>query len=235
MTRLLFRDDAYARRSEATVIAVDERGVQLDGTIFYFASGGQPGDRGTLTVADGRSMAIADTVKGANFGDVVHVPVPGSTSLAVGDRVRAELDWDRRYRHMRLHTCMHLLCAVVAAPVTGGQIHDDRARLDFDMQGGVLDKSSIEERLNALIAEGHPVATRWTTDTELAANPELVRTMSVKPPVGAGRVRLLEIAGVDLQACGGTHVANTSEIGRVAIIEMLSKGKQNRRVVVGIA
>ena len=235
MTRLLFRDDAYARRCEATVIAVDEEGIQLDDTIFYFASGGQPGDRGVLTTSDGREVVISDTLKGTHFGDVVHVRLPAGARLAVGDRVTAALDWERRYRHMRLHTCMHLLCAVVAAPVTGGQIHDDRARLDFNMEGGTLERASVEERLNALITAAHAVTSRWITDQELAASPDLVRTMSVKPPTGAGSVRLLDIAGVDLQACGGTHVANTAEIGRVKIIEVLSKGKQNRRVIVGFA
>ncbi len=235
MTRLLFRDDAYARGCEATVTAVDERGIQLDDTLLYFSSGGQPGDRGTLTAADGRSVAIADTIRGPAFGDVLHVAVAGAPPLSVGDRVSVELDWERRYRHMRLHTCMHLLCAVVAAPVSGGQIHDDRARLDFDLQGASLDKAYIEERLNALIMAGHSVHTQWITDEELAASPDLVRTMSVKPPIGAGRVRLLDIPGVDLQACGGTHVANTAEIGRIAIFDVLSKGKQNRRVIVGFA
>ena len=235
MTRLLFREDAYLRRCEATVVAVNERGIQLDETIFYFTSGGQPGDRGTLQAPDARAITITDTVKGAGFDDVMHIAVAATSPLSVGDRVMAELDWERRYRHMRLHTCMHLLCAVVAAPVTGGQIHDDRARLDFDMQGATLDKSNIEERLNALITAGYAVHSRWITGEELAASPELVRTMSVKPPIGAGRVRLLEIPGVDLQACGGTHVANTAEIGRVAIMEILSKGKQNRRVIVGFA
>lgn len=217
------------------MIACDARGIQLDATVFYFTSGGQPGDAGTLTTADGTMITIVDAIKGDAPGEVIHVPAPGSTLPAVGARVTATIDWDRRHRHMRLHTCMHLLCAAVGAPVTGGQIHGDRARLDFDLQGGQLDAAQIEARLNELVATGHAVGTRWITDEELAANPELVRTMSVRPPVGAGSVRLVDIPGVDLQACGGTHVRDTSEIGRVKVLEILSKGKRNRRVIIGFA
>lgn len=234
-TELLFREDAYLRACEATVTAVDDAGVRLDRTVFYFSSGGQPGDAGALRTADGRVVPIVDTVRGAGPGEVLHLPMAGTPVLVPGDRVVAEIDWTRRHRHMRLHTCMHLLCAAVAAPVTGGQIHADRARLDFDLQGGAIDKEAVGARLNALVAEAHPTRTRWITDDELAASPDLVRTMSVKPPTGAGRVRLLEIEGVDLQACGGTHVANTVEIGAVRVIEVLSKGKQNRRVIIGFA
>jgi misacylated tRNA(Ala) deacylase len=233
MTELLFRDDAYLRSCEATVVAVDERGIQLDATVFYFTSGGQPGDAGMLAHSDGSPLDIADTVKGAAPGEVIHVLAPGYALPEVDARMVARIDWDRRYRHMRLHTCMHLLCAAVGAPVTGGQIHGDRARLDFDMQGGTIDKAALEARLNELVAGGHSVLPRWITDEELAANPALVRTMSVRPPLGAGRVRLLDIPGVDLQACGGTHVKNTAEIGPVKVLDVLSKGKQNRRVIVG--
>lgn len=235
ITALRFRDDAYLRSCEATIVAVDERGIQLDATVFYFTSGGQPGDAGTLTLADGRTIEIVDTVKGAAPDEIIHVPAPGSALPDVGTRLTATIDWARRHRHMRLHTCMHLLCAAVGAPVTGGQIHGDRARLDFDLQGGQLDAEQIEARLNELVGAGLAVGTRWISDDELAANPELVRTMSVRPPVGAGSVRLVEIPGVDLQACGGTHVRNTGEIGAVRVIEILSKGKRNRRVIVGFA
>lgn len=235
ITALRFRDDAYLRSCEATIVAVDERGIQLDATVFYFTSGGQPGDAGTLTLADGRTIEIVDTVKGAAPDEIIHVPAPGSALPDVGTRLTATIDWARRHRHMRLHTCMHLLCAAVGAPVTGGQIHGDRARLDFDLQGGQLDAGQIEARLNELVGAGLAVGTRWISDDELAANPELVRTMSVRPPVGAGSVRLVEIPGVDLQACGGTHVRNTGEIGAVRVIEILSKGKRNRRVIVGFA
>jgi misacylated tRNA(Ala) deacylase len=235
VTALRFRDDAYLRSCESTVIAADERGIQLDATVFYFTSGGQPGDAGTLACGDGRVITILDTVKGDSPGQVIHVPAPGGLLPAAGARVTATIDWDRRHRHMRLHTCMHLLCAAVRAPVSGGQIHGDRARLDFDLQGGQLDAAQIEARLNELAAAGHAVGTRWISDEELAANPELVRTMSVRPPVGAGVVRLVDIPGVDLQACGGTHVRDTSEIGRVKVLEILSKGKRNRRVIIGFA
>lgn len=234
-TALRFRDDAYLRACEATVSAADERGIQLDATVFYFASGGQPGDAGTLSCSDGATIVVIDTIKGAAPGEVIHVIAPGSALPAPGTRVTAAIDWERRHRHMRLHTCMHLLCAAVGAPVTGGQIHGDRARLDFDLQGGQLDAVQIETRLNELVAAAHDVGTRWISDEELAAQPDLVRTMSVRPPVGAGAVRLVDIPGVDLQACGGTHVRNTGEIGRVKVIEILSKGKRNRRVIVGFA
>jgi len=234
-TELLFRDDAYLRTCEATVTAVDDAGIRLDRTVFYFNSGGQPGDAGALRTPDGRVVAIVDTVKGAEPGEVLHVPDADAPALAPGDHVVAEIDWARRHRHMRLHTCMHLLCAAVAAPVTGGQIHEDRARLDFNLQGGTIDKEAVTARLNALVAAAHRTRTRWITDDELAASPDLVKTMSVKPPSGSGRVRLLDIDGVDLQACGGTHVANTAEIGAVRVIEVLSKGRQNRRVIIGFA
>lgn len=234
-TALRFRDDAYLRSCDATVTAADERGVQLDATVFYFTSGGQPGDGGTLSTSDGVTITIVDTIKGAAPGEVIHVVAPGSPLPDPGARVTATIDWERRHRHMRLHTCMHLLCAAVGAPVTGGQIHGDRARLDFDLQGGQLDAAQIEARLNTMIAAAHAVGTRWITDDELAASPELVRTMSVRPPSGAGAVRLVDIPGVDLQACGGTHVRSTDEIGAVKVVEILSKGKRNRRVIVGFA
>ena len=214
---------------------VDPRGIRLEATVFYANAGGQPGDTGRLTLEDGTAVDIVDTVKGDNPDDVVHVPAPGGAVLAPGMRVRAEIDWERRYRHMRLHTCMHLLCAAVPYPVTGGQIAADRARLDFDTRGEQLAKDAVTTRLNELIARGAPVQARWITEDELAASPQLVRTMSVKPPAGEGRVRLLEVSGIDLQPCGGTHVANTAEIGPVAVLKIESKGRQNRRVVVGFA
>ncbi|MCL4801128.1 MAG: alanyl-tRNA editing protein [Burkholderiales bacterium] len=233
MTRLLYRDDAYLQRCETQVASVDARGIRLEATVFYAAAGGQPGDSGVLRLADGATVAIVDAIPGEAPDEVIHVPAPGVGAPAVGTPVVAEIDWPRRYRHMRLHTCMHLLCAAVPYPVTGGQIAADRARLDFDTQGEALDKDRLSARLNELVAGAHPVAPRWISEAELAANPQLVRTMSVKPPAGQGRVRLLEIDGVDLQPCGGTHVRNTSEIGRVAVLKIESKGRRNRRVVVG--
>jgi misacylated tRNA(Ala) deacylase len=230
MTDLIFRDDTYARSCSARVVAVDERGIRLDRTVFYPTGGGQPGDRGVLRCADGRAIEIVDTVKGVTADEVVHVPAPDAALPEPGAEVTVELDWDRRHRLMRMHTCLHLLCAVVPGAVTGGQVGDGRGRLDFDVPGSALDKEAIAEGLNRLIAEGHAVAPRWIDDAELAARPELVRTMSVKPPTGAGRVRLLEIAGVDLQPCGGTHVRNTAEIGPVEITKIENKGRQNRRI-----
>ena len=235
MTELLFRDDAYARSCDARVLAVDGRGIRLDRTVFYPVGGGQPGDTGVLRLSSGQSVMIVDTVKGEARDEVIHVAAPGSALPEPGTELVAEIDWERRHRLMRMHTCLHLLCSVVPGAVTGGQVSEGRGRLDFDVPGSSLDKEAITSRLNALIIEGHPVGPRWITDAELAAQPELVRTMSVKPPSGAGRVRLMEISGVDLQPCGGTHVRNTAEIGPVAVAKIENKGKQNRRVILAFA
>ena len=235
MAELLFRDDAYLRSCEATVVGIDARGIRLDRTVFYPMGGGQPGDTGRLKRADGRAIAIADARKGDSIDDVLHVPAPGGALPAVGETVTAEIDWERRYRLMRMHTCLHLLCALVPGAVTGGQISDGKARLDFDVPGESLDKAAITEKLNALIAADHPVTPRWISDAELAASPDLVRTMSVKPPTGFGKVRLLDIAGVDLQPCGGTHIRHTGEIGRVEVTKIENKGRQNRRVNLAFA
>jgi misacylated tRNA(Ala) deacylase len=229
MTELLFRDDAYLRSCTARVVAVDERGIRLDRTVFYPTGGGQPGDHGVLRFTDGTTVAIVDTVKGDGPDEVIHVPSP-DTPPRPGVEVTAEIDWERRHRLMRMHTCLHLLCAVVPGAVTGGSIGDGRGRLDFDVPGASLDKDAITAGLNKLIAEGHAVVPRWIDDAELAARPELVRTMSVKPPTGAGKVRLLAIEGVDLQPCGGTHVRDTAEIGPVEIVKIENKGRQNRRI-----
>lgn len=233
MTRLLFRDDAYLRACETRVTGVDARGIRLEATVFYANAGGQPGDTGVLRLENGTEIGVVDTIKGDGPDDVIHVPAAAGTFVEPGTSVQAEIDWERRYRHMRLHTCMHLLCAAVPYAVTGGQIAADKARLDFDTQGNTLDKDAVAVRLNALIAQGAPVRARWITEAELAGSPQLVRTMSVKPPSGQGHVRLLEVSGIDLQPCGGTHVGNTAEIGQVAILKVESKGRQNRRVVVG--
>lgn len=228
--QLVFRDDAYAKSCEAVVTSADERGLRLDRTVFYPLGGGQLGDTGQLRLADGSIVAIADTVKGAAPDEVVHVLAPGMSAPAVGTAVTAEIDWARRHRLMRMHSCLHLLCAVITGDVTGGQVSDGKGRLDFNLPEARLDKDHIEAELNRLIAEDHPVRPRWITDEELTSHPELVRTMSVKPPMGLGRVRLLEIEGVDLQPCGGTHVTHTGEIGAVEVVKIESKGKQNRRV-----
>lgn len=227
MTEELFRTDAYARDCEATVTAVSDDGVELDRTVFYPEGGGQPGDRGVLVLADGRELAVEDTRKAGNA--LLHVCAEGSALPAPGERVTARIDWDRRYRHMRTHTCLHLLCSIVPHDVTGGSISQDKGRLDFDMSEP-LDKEAVQQALNTLVAADTPVGYRWITDEEMAANMALVRTMSVKPPTGQGRVRLVEVEGVDLQPCGGTHVARTGEIGAVRIGKVEKKGRQNRRV-----
>ena len=234
-TELLFYADARLGSCEARVVEVGESGIMLDRTVFYPLGGGQPGDIGVLSAADGREIAIADTRKGEVPGAVLHIPVTGSARLNPGDQVVATIDWARRHRLMRMHTCLHLLSAVVPAGVTGGSVRVDSGRLDFDLPERPLDRADIEARLNQLIAGNHPVTPRWVSSEELADRPELVKTMSVKPPVGAGQVRLLEIAGVDLQACGGTHVSNTGEIGRISVVKVENKGTHNRRVTVAFA
>jgi misacylated tRNA(Ala) deacylase len=235
MTELLFRDDGYLRRCNARVIGSDERGIRLDRTVFYPNGGGQPGDTGVLRLVSGQSIPISDAVKGGAPDEVIHIPAPGFELPDPGTELVAEIDWERRYRLMRMHTCLHLSCSIVSGAVTGGQVADGRGRLDFDVPGSSLDKDTLASRLNMLIAEAHPVGPRWITDAELAAQPELVRTMSVKPPSGMGQVRLIEISGVDLQPCGGTHIRNTSEIGPVAVNKIENKGKQNRRVILAFA
>jgi misacylated tRNA(Ala) deacylase len=232
MTEELFRQDSYLKSCEASVIAVDERGVRLDRTVFYPNGGGQPGDIGTLTTADGTVLRVADTVKAD--GGIAHVLAPDQAAPAPGSRVTATVDWDRRYRHMRMHTALHVMSAVIKGDVTGGQVGAERSRLDFNLAGEVPTKEFVSTEINRLIALDSPVRPTWVTDEELTQRPELVKTMSVRPPVGSGRVRLLEIEGVDLQACGGTHVARTGEIGRVECVKVENKGKMNRRFIVSL-
>ena len=232
MTEEVFRHDAYARSCEARVTAVDDAGVRLDRTVFYPLGGGQPGDRGELVLDGGIALGIADTRKGATEGEIVHVPDHPVDADIIGSRVVARIDWERRHRLMRMHTCLHLLCSLIPAPVTGGSIRDGSGRLDFDLPESTLDKEDLTARLNRLVAEDHPVTPRWISEEELDANPSLVRTMSVAPPRGRGTVRVLDIEGVDLQPCGGTHVASSGEIGRVRVTKIEKKGRQNRRVSV---
>ena len=238
-TEPLFRSDPYARACEAQVLAVNDRGgIVLDRTVFYPTGGGQPGDSGTLRLADGRDIEIATAVKGGpedGEDTIVHVPAEGAAAPAAGDRVKAEIDWDRRHRLMRVHTCLHLLSAVLPYPVTGGQVSDGKGRLDFDIPEAGLDKDEITAELNRLIGEDHPVAAEWISEPELAAQPELVKTMSVKPPTGGGQVRLIRVGGLDLQPCGGTHVARTGEIGPVTVTKIAKKGRQNRRVSIALS
>jgi misacylated tRNA(Ala) deacylase len=231
----IFREDAYEKSCEATVLAADENGIRLDRTVFYPMGGGQPGDRGRLRLAasdGGGEVAIVDTRKGDEPEEVLHIAPEGAALPAPGARVTAEIDWERRYRLMRMHTCLHLLCAVIPGEVTGGQISDGKGRLDFNLPDTKPEKEQVAAALNRLIEENHEVLPRWISDQELESNPGLVRTMSVKPPMGTGSVRVLDIAGVDLQPCGGTHVRHTGEIGRVKVAKIESKGRQNRRVVI---
>jgi misacylated tRNA(Ala) deacylase len=237
MTDEIFRDDGYRTEAEATMVSCDERGIVLDRTVFYPRGGGQAGDAGILTRGDGATIVIADTVKGEAPGEIVHVPAPGQSAVGAlipGEKVVARIDWERRHRHMRFHTATHLLCAIVPHQTNGCSITAQYARLDFDMVEP-LDREHLERELARLVDEAHDVRTVWITDADLDAKPELVRTMSVQPPRGVGRVRLLEIDGVDLQPCGGTHVANTREIGRLRVAKIEKKSARTRRVVLELA
>ncbi|MEO8537692.1 MAG: alanyl-tRNA editing protein [Betaproteobacteria bacterium] len=234
-TELLFRDDAYLRTASARVVAVHERGIELDRTIFYPQGGGQAGDTGTFLRANGERLAVGDTRKGDAPDTVVHVLAAATPRLDVGETVSLEIDWTRRHALMRLHTALHVMSCVVVAPVTGGNIAPDKARLDFDIDMSLLDATRIEHETNALIARSVPTETVWITDAELDARPELVKTMSVQPPRGSGRVRLLRIPGIDLQPCGGTHVANVGEIGAIRVLKIRSEGRRNRRVEIALA
>ena len=233
MTELLFRDDAFLKDCEATVSAINDRGgIVLDRTVFYATAGGQPGDKGRIAW-DGGEAAIATTVYDENK-DVVHVPLAGSPLPPAGAKVRAILDWDNRFRNMRAHTLMHLLCAAVPHPVTGGAINEDGGRIDFDIpEGQIPNKEELAATINRLITEDHAVTFRWITDEEMEQNLHLVRTMSVKPPMGTGRVRLVligEDGKVDMQPCGGTHLKSTAPIGPIAVAKIENKGKINRRI-----
>ena len=233
-TELLFRDDAYLRTASARVVALHQHGIELDRTIFYPMGGGQPGDRGTLIRANGERLAIADTRKGDSIDTVLHLHTSGSPPEP-GETLALEIEWPRRYALMRLHTALHVMSCVVVAPVTGGNIAPDKARLDFDIDISLLDAARIEHKTNALIARAVETKTVWISDEEMDARPELVKTMSVQPPRGAGRVRLLEIPGIDLQPCGGTHVKNIAEIGAIRVLKIRSEGKRNRRVEIALA
>lgn len=234
MAEELFRHDSYLRQCEARIIEVGPLGFYVDRTVFYPMGGGQPGDCGSVHLQDGRKVRIADTIKNKETGDILHVLDDQGDPIEKGERVILALDWDRRYRLMRMHSCMHLLCAVIPAGVTGGSVRDGSARLDFDLPTPP-DKKQIEDSLNRLIEEDHRMSLQWITDQELAEQPELVRTMSVSPPLGTGRVRLVRFQDVDLQPCGGTHVASTAEIGRIQVKKIEKKGKRNRRITVEFA
>lgn len=235
-TDCLFRKDAYLKSCEARVVALTEHGgIVLDRTVFYANSGGQPGDTGALGTADGKSIAIGNAIyTDAAKTEIAHVPAPGSPAVNVGDTITAAIDWDRRYARMRMHTALHLLSAVLPYAVTGGSVGESESRLDFDIPEAGLDKEIITAKVNEMILSNAPVMARWISDAELEANPGLVKTMSVKPPMGTGKVRLIEIANLDLQPCGGTHVRATGEIGAVRVTQIEKKGKQNRRVRIAL-
>jgi misacylated tRNA(Ala) deacylase len=230
MSEPLFRTDPYTREAAATVLDVAPGRIVLDVALFYPRGGGQPGDKGALVRADGAHIAITDTVYDADRTMILLVPAEAAALPAPGERVTARLDWTTRYARMRAHTALHLLSVVLPYPVTGGAVGEAEGRLDFDSGETGFDRADIEARLAELVATDAAVTTRWITDAELEANPGLVKTMKVKPPMGAGRVRLVEIAGLDLQPCGGTHVARLSEIGRIEVTGIEKKGRQNRRV-----
>jgi len=239
-TEFLFRAEPYLRSTPAEVIEVNARGgIVLDRTVFYATSGGQPGDSGTLSRLDGSAVTIATTIHPGDRAEIVHVPDEGQALPKRGEPVEATIDWERRHRLMRMHTALHLLSVVFAFPVTGGSVGEEKGRLDFDMPEAPQDKEALEARLNELIAADYPVSEEWIDEAELDANPNLVKTMRVQPPRGQGRIRLIRIgtAGdvVDLQPCGGTHVAATGEIGPVSLGKIEKKGRENRRVSVRFA
>ncbi|EJO32989.1 alanyl-tRNA editing protein [Achromobacter marplatensis] len=233
-TRKRFDDEPYLGQCDATVIAVNPEGIELDETVCYARSGGQAGDSGTLTLADGRVLTLTDTVYADDRQRILHV-LDGDAALQVGDRVTVSIDWARRHRLMRLHTCLHLLGSLVPAPVTGCSISPDSARIDFDLPESTLEKTDLTERLNALINRGLDVVVNGITPEELAAQPDLVRTVGAAPPAGTAKIRIIDIPGVDRQPCGGTHVRNTTEIGAIAVTKIEKKSRTNRRVVVGFA
>lgn len=236
MTEKLYRDDAYLKSTPAKIVSVTDRGgIVLDRTVFYASAGGQPGDSGLIDIPGIGAIAIATAVYDAGKATIVHVPAAPLASMpALGTPVTTTLDWDNRHKLMRMHTGLHLLCSLVKFPVTGGQIGTGEGRLDFDIANAdAIDKDRLTDELNALINGNHVISEQWITDAEMEANPNLVRTMSVKPPMGSGRVRLVLIGAdgsIDRQPCGGTHVKNTSEIGPLAVTKIEKKGKLNRRI-----
>jgi misacylated tRNA(Ala) deacylase len=235
MTQALFRDDAYLTETPTAVLSSEPRGIVLDCTVFYPQGGGQSGDQGELLLEDGARVSIVNTVYDVDRATILHVPADGALLPGPGARVIARIDWRLRYQRMRAHTALHLLSVVLPYPVTGGSVGDAEGRLDFDSGETSLDKGDVDRRLNELIALNATVSSSWIADAELEANPALIKTMSVKPPMGTGRVRLVSIEGLDLQPCGGTHVARTGEIGRAKVTGIEKKGKINRRVRIALA
>jgi misacylated tRNA(Ala) deacylase len=232
-TRAIFRDDAYLSEADAEIIAINERGgVILDSTIFYATSGGQPGDIGHFVKSDGSKVLIAGTITGETKDEILHLPAPGQPALAVGDRLKLAIDWDRRYRLMRMHTACHLLTVVCPYPITGASVGEDESRIDFDIPDAGFSKEDATAKLMQLVAANHPVFTRLITDADLAANPGLVKSKNVRPPAGTGKIRLVCIgddASIDSQPCGGTHVKASGEVGEIHVGKIEKKGRENRR------
>jgi misacylated tRNA(Ala) deacylase len=232
-TAILFRDDSYLRETEGTVLAINERGgILTDQTVFYATSGGQPGDTGVFVRPDGSTISIAATVTGESKDEIIHVPAPGQAVPAVGEKLILRIDWDRRFKLMRMHAACHLLSVVCPYPITGAAVGEDDSRVDFDLPDAGVTKEGVTAKLMELVQANHPIFTRWITDEQLAANPGLIKSKNVRPPAGTGRIRLVcigENASVDSQPCGGTHVATTGEVGAVHIGKIEKKGKENRR------
>jgi misacylated tRNA(Ala) deacylase len=232
-TEALFREQPYLASAEASVLGINERGgIILDRTIFYATSGGQPGDTGNVLRADGAEIAIAATVTGATKDEIIHVPANGAALPEPGEAVKLAIDWERRHKLMRMHTACHLLSVICPFPITGASVDEVDSRVDFDMAEAGVTKEEVTEKLMALVEADHPVFTRWIGEEELAANPSLVKSKNVRPPAGAGRIRLVcigEEASIDSQPCGGTHVARTGEIGEIHIGKIEKKGRENRR------
>jgi misacylated tRNA(Ala) deacylase len=232
-TEILFRDDSYLREAEAKIVALNERGgIILDRTIFYATSGGQPGDTGHLKREDGSRIEVAETITGETKNEIVHLPAPGQPAFEIGEKVVMAIDWDRRYRLMKMHTACHLLSVVCPYPITGAAVNENDSRVDFDLPGVEFSKDEITAKLNELVIANHPIFMRLISDEELAADPGLIKSKNVRPPVGNGHVRLVCIgddASIDSQPCGGTHVAHTGEIGEIHIGKIEKKGRENRR------
>jgi misacylated tRNA(Ala) deacylase len=229
---LLFREDAYLKRAAATVMAVSERGILLDRTIFYATSGGQPGDTGWLVRADGSKIRIAATVTGESKEEIIHIPEPGEQIPEIGEPLTLHLDWDRRLKLMRMHTACHILSVVCPFPITGASVGEEESRVDFDLPEAGVTRENVTAAMMTMIAAAHPVSTRWITEAGLDANPGLIKSKNVRPPRGQGRIRLVligENGSIDSQPCGGTHVANVSEIGPAHVSKIEKKGRENRR------
>lgn len=235
MTVLVFNDDPYARSTTANVVRCADNALVFDRTVFYPLGGGQAGDTGVVERANGERIAVLDTRRDRETGEVLHLVEAGPGDVAVGEPVVLHLDWDRRYTLMRFHTALHLMSSVVGAPISGCNIAPDKARIDFDIDMSLLDAGTIEREVNQRIESRAATTARWITELELDAQPELVKTMSVQPPRGAGRVRVVEIAGMDVQPCGGTHVRNVDEIGPIRVVRIRSEGKKNKRVEIVFA